>query len=313
MVGLTAVGKVLLVIVGFIALLGAWLMLSSFLPTADRKSKKAIKLYQEAGKEEKKDAVSAFDDTVRGFSKNFVKYIKMDSIKRSEKEKALRISKMPYTPEEYVAYILTFSGVFAAIGVFLLILGFIAGLGLFKVLGVGFVIIAIACYIFNDRKLTKNQKQAMLGIEGELPRFVSFLKINLAQNNESILSLLERYRAHQPQFEEELALTIADAKTSNFDGAMTRWDQRIRSDKLRMVTRGLINANNGDDVSIYFAMLERDFTSYEIALLRQSIASIPNKMRLPKMLMYVSIALTFFFPLIMQIIDAFKDVFLATR
>ncbi len=127
----------------------------------------------------------------------------------------------------------------------------------------------------------------------------------LNKQNSSILAILERYTPRDEKFGAELEQTIADAKTSSFAGAMARWDQRINSDRLKRVIRGLINANNGDDVRVYFAMLERDFTAFEMTLLKQNIKRIPDKMRLPKMLMYSSVAASLFFPIIMQVVDSF--------
>ncbi len=110
-------------------------------------------------------------------------------------------------------------------------------------------------------------------------------------------------------FDEALSRTIVDAKTSNFTAAMTRWEQRTSSERLQRVVKGLINANEGDDVRIYFEMLERDFNAFEVTLLKRSLKTIPERMRLPKLLLYSAVAITLFFPILMQVIESFQMFF----
>lgn len=309
---LTTPAKLLMIILAIAALFAVWLIVSGLNPLASRRTRKNVKRFENSRNTSKKDStVNELDDAMYALSKKLVPHIHLDKIERSEMDKALRISNMVYTPEEYKAYMWTVTGIFAAIGGVLLIIGLIFRIMIFDLLGVGIAIIGAGSYFLNSKKMRNNQRKAMDGIEGELPRFVAFIKTNLASNNESILSMLERYTANSEVFTEQMKQTIADAKTSNFDGAMSRWDQRVNSDKLKMVVHGLISANNGDNVEVYFAMLEKDLREYEIHFLKQSVKTIPNRMRLPKGLMYATMAIALFFPLIMQIVGSFKDVFMS--
>lgn len=306
---LSTFGKIVVVVLAIAVLAGIYFLVTGIVSLASRKTRKTVKKYKAVGKEKKGSSMNAVDDGLQNLSKRFVPYIKMNSIARSEKEKALRISGMSYTPEEYMAYMLTVSGIFVIIGIVFGVFGLITKMTMFVILAVGLIGLGIASYIFNNVKLSKNQKKALLDIEKELPRFVAYLNMNMAQNTETMLSLLERYTSENEMFDNELSMTIADAKTSSFDSAITRWDQRVNSDKLKQITHGLIAANNGDDVKMYFAMLERDMSAYWVSYLRSNIQTIPARMRVPKILMYAAVAIAMFYPLIMQIVESFRDVF----
>jgi hypothetical protein len=78
---------------------------------------------------------------------------------------------------------------------------------------------------------------------------------------------------------------------------------------MKMVIHGLISAYHGDDVILYFAMLEKDFTAFEINRLKKSIKTIPQRMQIPKILIFTAIAMAMFTPLAMQIVDSFKSIF----
>jgi hypothetical protein len=151
-------------------------------------------------------------------------------------------------------------------------------------------------------------KESLKEFESELPRYVAYLKQSFASKT-NVISIMEKYTCKNEYFMKEMTQTLADAKTSNFDSAMARLDQRINSDRLKMVARGLLSAYHGDDVKAYFAMLERDFTAFEINDLKRSVKSIPRKMQTAKILILVSIMITIFFPLGMEIFESFKDLF----
>lgn len=308
---LSSPGKVMIVIAGLIALIGTWLLIKSFIPTPTKQSKKTIKSFVSTKSNAQDVASDALSDVGKYFSKRLAKHIHMTPIERSEMERALQINKEGGTPEEHKAYNIVMGLFFGFIGAMFFIAGMIINSTISKLCGVAGIVVGIVVYIYLKKSLMQKQKKAVLGIEAELPRFVSFIVIASRTRNSGILAMLEHYTPEDEVFREELSKTIADAKTSNFDSAMNRWDQRINSDRLRMVINGLKGANNGDNMDIYFAMLEKDFTAYEISLLKQNVKTIPNRMRLPKMLMYTSVFVALFFPIAMQVVESFKTIFSA--
>lgn len=287
-----------------IAFVGVWFLLSAFLPRPSKKTRQTLASFNKRNKQ--KNSTAKFDTGLNTLAQKFAKYIHLNDIERSELQQALQITGNPLSPEEYKAICFLSGGIFVLFGGVLLIFGLILGISLCNILGVGGIALGLFYYFFLNRAIRKDKDNVVEGVDKELPRFVSFMNTALQKQNTSVLAILERYTPHNERFTVELEQTIADAKTSNFSGAMARWDQRMNSDRLKRVVRGLINANNGDDVRVYFAMLERDFNSYEMVLLKQNIKRIPERMRLPKMLMYSSVALSLFFPIIMQVLESFS-------
>lgn len=300
--------KIVVIILGVIAIIGAKFVITGILPYPSKKSRKTIKIYEAKNKRVEAES-SSLSDAIKSITRPLSRFVKLSPIAKDEMGKALQISGISMTPEEYTVFCYGYAAIFVGAGLLLLLIGFIADLGMYLYLGVIIACVGPIMAFIKRRSLTKTQQKAMSGVDGELARFVFFLRAAMAAGNESILSMIERYTAYDEHFAEELARTIADAKTSNFDGAMARFDQRMNSDKLKMVIHGLVAANNGDNVDVYFSMLERDFEAYEIALLKQNIQTIPKRMRLPKMLMYSAVAFALFLPIVMQIIDSFKGIF----
>lgn len=295
--------KIVIFLLATFFVFGIWLFLSSFLPGATKKVRKNLKVFNKRGKA--KIATTRYEGGLIELSQKFAKYVHLNDIERSDLQQALQITGSPMTPEEYRALCYVSGGIFGLLGLIVLLFGLIFSISLFTIFGVGGIGIGVFYFFYLKKALMRDRDDVVGGVDAELPRFVSFMSTALNKQNSSILAILERYTPRDEKFGAELEQTIADAKTSSFAGAMARWDQRINSDRLKRVIRGLINANNGDDVRVYFAMLERDFTAFEMTLLKQNIKRIPDKMRLPKMLMYSSVAASLFFPIIMQVVDSF--------
>lgn len=295
--------KVVIIFFAVIFMIGVWVLLSAFLPGASKKVKKNVKTFNKRGKT--KLATTQYEGTLVELAQKISKYVHLTDIERSEMQQALQVTGNPMTPEEYRALCYVSAGIFVSLGLVMLILGLLFSVSLFNIIGAAGVGLGIFYFIYLKKALMSDRTKVVEGVDQELPRFVSFMNTALQKQNSSILAILERYTPRDKTFAMELEQTIADAKTSNFAGAMARWDQRINSDRLKRVVRGLINANNGDDVRVYFAMLERDFTAYEMTLLKQNIKRIPGKMRLPKMLMYSAVVLALFFPILMQVLESF--------
>lgn len=293
--------KLAYIFVYFIGLIGCWYILSCFIVVPSKKYRKIVKAYT-SGDASKTDSGStdSIEMMIETFSKKIIKYIHLNDIKRSEMVKALSITNNSKTPEEFVAHNLTMSAIFLPIGLFFMIfnqtIGF-CGIGLSAVI-----------YIYNSKKLNSAKKAAISDFDKELPRYVAYLKQSF-KTNPNVMSVMEGYITDNAVFTREMNHALADAKTSNFTSAMARLDQRISSDHMKMVVHGLRSAFNGEDVKNYFAMLETDFTQYEVATLKKAIKTIPQKMQLPKLLIFTSVLGTLATPLVMQIVSSFKDIF----
>jgi len=92
--------------------------------------------------------------------------------------------------------------------------------------------------------------------------------------------MLESYQRNAGKaMKSELAITIADMRTGNFEAALTRFESRISSAMLSDVVRGLIGVIRGDDGVVYFRMLSHDMKQLEIQRLKRLAMERPPKIR----------------------------------
>jgi hypothetical protein len=287
--------KVLYLLLYFFILLGAWLIASTLLGGEKLKHEKIIKMYTEH--EKKRSASSGIDAGLEKLSRKFAKFIHINDIRRSEMEKSLYMIGSSQTPEEYMAYAFTIAAIVLVIGLLMFLIS--------KIFGVLIIGCAVIAFVYVMRKLSEGSRGAVKVIERELPKFVAYLKQAFLTNS-NVIYVLDEYKTSNAVFARELGQTLADAKTSNFDSALARLDQRVNSSKLKMVISGLQSAYNGDDVKIYFAMLEKDFNAFEVSELKKDIKSIPQQLTLPKLLIYASAAFALLLPLALTIMDSFS-------
>ena len=280
-------------------MVGCWIFASSFIVLPSSKFSKTIKAYQASSAEEKLSS-NPIDTFLETYSKKFAKYVKLNPIKRSEMSKQLYMAGNPKTPEEYTAYMIVVAISILVVGLIIMIIN--------RFMGIVICCSAIISYLFFSKQLKNNMQASLREFESELPRYVAYLKQSFASKT-NVINIMEKYVCKNEYFMKEMTQTLADAKTSNFDSAMARLDQRINSERLKMVIRGLTSAYHGDDVKSYFAMLERDFTAFEINDLKRSVKSIPRKMQTAKVFILLAIMITLFLPLGMQIAESFEGLF----
>lgn len=305
---LSPAGRLILVLLPLPALAGVWLAVTGILPYPPRSHRRTVGSF-DRNRRERTGGAGALDSFCRNASKRLAPYMRMTELEETELQKALSLSGEEFTPREYRAYCLTAALLFWLTGAFFLLAGALLKLKTLYVLAAGLAALGAVTFFLTGRALRKKVRQAVSGIEAELPRFVSYLVLALRSEDRGVPAAVERYTAGNGRFAAELDRAVADAKTSDFESAMNRWDQRVNSDRLKLVLHGLVAANNGDDVSVYFAMLEKDFSAYEVTLLKQNIKTIPEKMRFPKTCMFISIFATMFVPILLQVADSFMAIF----
>ena len=284
-------------IIWLLIIVSVFYFTSAVFNSSSHKMQKTLKQYFKRKDKIKKDSV--LDNILNRISLKFAKYINLSSVKYSKYHSMLSIAGINKTPEVYFAYLYTSSGIFVLIGLFLLIFNFFGAV----VIGMG-----VFLYFYQINELKKINKNAVEDIERELPKFVAFIH-QIMNQRPSALSILQQYQSTNDVFAKELSFCIADITTSDFVSGIKRFEQRIGSHMLKETTDGLISIYNGTYDEFYFAMLERDFTTFEINNLKKEIKKIPAKMQMPKILMVLSVMVTLTTPLIFEIIKAAGDLF----
>jgi len=287
------------IIVYVLFLCGLYLLLSALFPSPSGKIKIAVSRYGKNGGV-RKGSAALLTIPLEKLSSVLTPFVRLSELRRVKLEKALTDAGDPKTPEEFVATVASGCLIFTAFG-----LPFLA---FFPLITAALACVAVYYITSGFRELYKSGKDKAKAIELELPRFASYIKQSLKSTKNALL-LLERYRTDNPAFATELSHTIADIKTSSFETALLRLNSRYNSEHLSMIIHGLIGIFNGDDVRYYFDLLEKDFTEIEINRLRREIKRIPAKMRRSMVILYAAIAMIFFTPILILIIENLRQFF----
>lgn len=212
-------------------------------------------------------------------------YIRLDEYKKARLKSSLEAASLNLTPEVYTAFALVKAGS--------ILMGVIPCFLVFPLLSPVLMLLAVATYFKEIRKVDGLLQAKRREIEGDLPRFVATVEQEL-QASRDVLGMLENFKKHAgTAFSRELDIVTADMRSSSYEAALTRLEARINSPMLSDAVRGLISVLRGDDGRIYFQMLEHDFKQLELQKLKGEAMKIPPKIRVFSFLMLLCFILTY--------------------
>lgn len=231
---------------------------------------KATKAILSTAKKQKKQARNS-DAFIMELAAKLSKILPMDEYKHRKLTATLKSAEIPMTAEVYAAQAIVKAGlVFACAIPCLLVVPIISPV---------FVIVGMGVYFSESTKADKLIRVRREEIEYELPRFVATLTQELMASRD-VLSILEIYQKHAgPAMKNEMSITVADMRTGNFEGALTRFEARVSSAQLSDVVRGLVGVLRGDDGVAFFRMLSHDMKQLELQRLKKLALERPPKIR----------------------------------
>ena len=277
--------------------LGLYLILAAVFKVPTYKATKAV---LGAVKKNKKQAKNS-DAIITELAAKLAKILPMDDYKRRRLTATLKSAEIPVTAEQYVAEAMVKAG--------LVFLCAIPCLLVVPIIAPAFMIIGIAVY-FNestkaDKKITARREE----IEYELPRFVATITQEL-QASRDVLSMLETYQRNAgAALKNELGITVADMRTGNFEGALTRFEARVSSAMLSDVVRGLIGVLRGDDGVAFFRMLSHDMKQLELQRLKKLALERPPKIRRYSFMLLACMLLLFMGVMGYQVLGSMSGIF----
>ena len=231
---------------------------------------RATKVILSAVKKNKRE-IKDYDAILLEVAKKVAKVIPIDEYKRRKVSAVLRSAEIPMTVELYLAQAIVKAG--------FIFLWSVPCIFLFPIFSPVFCVIGVLVYFSESTKAEKMILLRRQEIEYELPRFVATLTQELKASRD-VLSILETYQKSAGRaFQNELGITIADMKTGNFEGALTRLEGRVSSSMLSDVVRGLVGVLRGDDGVSFFRMLEHDMKQLEIQRLKRLAMERPPRIR----------------------------------
>lgn len=277
--------------------MGLYLVLAAVFHVPTYRATKAV---LNTVKKNRKQAKNS-DAVLMELASKLAKVLPMDGYKRRKLTATLKSAEIPLTAEQYVSLAMVKAG--------LVLLGVIPCLFIVPVISPAFVVAGIGIYFSESNKAEKKITARREEIEYELPRFVATLTQEL-QASRDVLSMLETYQKNAgAALKNELAITVADMRTGNFEGALTRFEARVSSAQLSDVVRGLIGVLRGDDGVAFFRMLSHDMKQLELQRLKKLAMERPPKIRRYSFLLLGCMLLLYIGVMGYQIIGTMSGIF----
>ncbi len=183
------------------------------------------------------------------FAKQIAKYIPISELKQAELQKELSAAGSALSPREYFSDVLVYTAIPLLAGLLLLIIS-----PWLSLLAVG---VAVFVYVSKRQAISKQAEERSRKIGKELPKFISYVS-RRCRTDHNLLDIIDGYKQnYQNELTEELAITAADMRTGNQEQAIQRMQNRVNTPLMTELSRGLISAMRGDDVTAYFDSLNR--------------------------------------------------------
>jgi len=213
------------------------------------------------------------------------RFIQLEEYKAIRLRNNLNAAGLNMTPEVYTA--------FAMVKATTILLGVIPCFFILPLLSPMLVLLAVATYFKEIRKVDGLLSAKRDAVERDLPRFVATVEQEL-QASRDVLGILENFKKHAgSSFAGELDIVTADMRSSGYEAALTRLEARVNSSMLSDVVRGLISVLRGNDGRVYFQMLEHDLKQLELQRLKAEALKIPPKIRVFSFLMLICFIFTY--------------------
>jgi hypothetical protein len=246
---------------------------------------------------------SRINSTLDDVAKKIASWLHLRDHKKAQLQADLNTARIDVTPEMFVATNIVKAGVVAVLSIPLFLIIPIAGLV--------FLIGAFVYYLLLMDELKKKVVNHRKELEFELTRMIFTIERTL-QHDRNVILMLQNYREIAgPEMKQELDITIADMLSGNHEQAISRLEIRVGSIMMSDVCRGLISVIRGDDTASYWISLQQKFMEHQRSMLRSKAEKIPQRVgRLSMILLFAFMAL-WLGALIMQMIQAFSELFQA--
>lgn len=261
------------------------------------KTSKAVKMISSHQREK----VSSLDVWLGSVANAISKLIRFNEYKRAELEYDLKTARIDLTPEQYRANAIVKALV---VGVFA-----VPALLIFPLLCPILLVTAIVVYNLENNKARNKIRKKRQRIEYELPRFVSIIEKKL-KHSRDVLYMIEAYAQNAgEELKEELNIAAADMRSSNYEAAITRLENRTGSPMMSDVCRGLIGIIKGDDTAAYWSALSLKFADIHRQQLKLQAQKVPKKVRRLSIALLVCFMMIYVVVIIYQIIGSLAMLF----
>jgi len=284
-------------IIGILTGAGLFLVLADLFRIPYYRTSRAVRNLSRKQKNE----ASFLEVKLGGLARWLAGKLRMDEFRRAQLEADLRTAQMEITPELFRAN--------AIVKAFLIAVLAIPVFFLFPVFSPVVLLLAVFLYGSEMKSVGKRIRTKRAKIEHELPRLVFTIEKTL-KHSRDVLYMLDSYRESAgPELRHELEVTVADMKSGNYEGAITRLESRVGSAEMSDICRGLIGILRGDDTELYWASLALKFNDSERQQLRLEAQKVPRKVNRLSMCLLVCFLLTYIVVILDQIVHSLGVLF----
>jgi Flp pilus assembly protein TadB len=228
-------------------------------------------------------------------------FVRINPYRRGILEEELKVAGIAKTPEVFYAGAAFVFLKYALIGVPFLFF--------FPIGTLVFLILAALKFAKERQTVSERIKNKRRQIDLDLPRFV-YTIVHELKSSHNVLKIFERHKdSFSPEFGNEIAITIADMRSGNYESALQRFEGRIGSTNLSEVVRGLIEVVKGVETQIYWETLAIRFSEMQKQQLRKEAQKVPQKVRKLSFSLLICMMLMYGVVLIMQILSNISDFF----
>ena len=261
---------------------------------------KTSKAFHSLSKRQKKKT-NTFELWLKDLATWLSKHLKINEYKRMQLLSDLKTADMNITPELHIANAIIKSGLCALLA--------IPAFFVFPLISPLVIAIAVAMYFKESQGIQERIKIKRGAIEYELPRLVFMIEKTLSHNRD-VLRMLESFKENAaPEIKYELAITVADMRSGNYESALTRLESRVGSPMLSDVTRGLIGILRGDETQMYWMSLSLKLADAQRQMLKQQAQKVPGKIKRLSMALLFCFIATYVVVLGMQIMSSLGALF----
>lgn len=278
---------------------GIYNIVTEFLIVPDDKARRAVLNYGKGtGKISSEEIIALVSSKIERF-------VRLDENYAIMLNKKLTAAEIIYSPECYVSRAISggITAAFFGIPFCLIFSRFVS----WVIIAVLFVILGIFSYfkMLNEADEIIRKKTEL--IEPELALFASTVQKQLSSTTD-IIKIFESYRkVCGDAFRHEIDVTIADMKTGSYEPALLNLDNRVRSDALSQIIRGLLSVLKGDDQRMYFDMLVHDLANAERERLKRISLKRPSKLNSASALVLICFVVILVYIIGYQIVAEISD------
>jgi Flp pilus assembly protein TadB len=223
------------------------------------------------------------------------KFVRINPYRRAILEEELKVAGIAKTPEVFYA-----GAIFAFLKFAVLAIPF---LFIFPLISLVLLVLAGLKFAQERQKVDSRIKAKRKQIDLDLPRFV-YTIVSELKSKHDVLSIFERHKdSFSPEFGNEIKITIADMRSSNYKAALQRLEGRVGSTSLSEVVRGLVEMSDGVETHVYWETLAVRFSEMQKQELRREAQKVPAKVRRLSFGLLMCMMLMYGVVLIMQVVD----------